>query len=374
MLFAQQPSEETRPATPATLSAGPCPQPATCPGGTRGLVPHAGSATYRSACGEPWPRPRFSRRTVAGRARKERYAPRARAAPATIRPADSASPLAAQCGPSSMTRPSLPELRRNVLSATSGCGRGVPRPIPKSAAPSAAVGGGACAHPDAGLAAVPATRQWAGCADLGAGPGRSPSTPLPDGKALAACEEKGVSVWDVADGKLRWRRPGRFAGRVAWSPDGRTLAAGGTDGVIPLWDAASGEERRRFGSASAEEVRKQHKLLQQRMAPFLKAPDSATGHGYLGWNTGLAFSQDGRSLYSVSQDFRTIFVWDVGTGDERRRLTVSQRPFAMDLAAGPTRAGRATATTGNAGPIPHPSNYGCRTKTSAIQLTPFSCD
>jgi WD40 repeat protein len=66
----------------------------------------------------------------------------------------------------------------------------------------------------------------------------------PDGKVLAAGGEDGaVQLWDVAAGK-----PGaRLAGHADWvlalafSPDGQRLASGGYDGVR-LWDVAAGKK------------------------------------------------------------------------------------------------------------------------------------
>ncbi len=75
---------------------------------------------------------------------------------------------------------------------------------------------------------------------------------------------------------------------VAFSPDGKTLASGGQDKMIKLWDAEKGKELR-----------------------------SITGH-----ESGvacIAFSPDGRTLISESWD-KTIRFWDVATGKELPRI------------------------------------------------------
>ena len=56
---------------------------------------------------------------------------------------------------------------------------------------------------------------------------------------------------------------------------------------------------------------------------------SPRGRGYLGWIQGLVFSANGKSLYSAGQDFSAIFVWDVATGEELRRIESPQRIFCL---------------------------------------------
>jgi RNA polymerase sigma factor (sigma-70 family) len=121
-----------------------------------------------------------------------------------------------------------------------------------------------------------------------------PGWPLafsPDGKTLAAANRSDpLSLWEVATG-ARLRQFGqRELGTTcfAFSPDGKTLASGGFDGQVHLWDVATGQECRR-----------------------------CVGHQrYIG---GVAFSPDGRVLASGSYD-ETIRLWDSGTGKELRRF------------------------------------------------------
>jgi WD40 repeat protein len=64
----------------------------------------------------------------------------------------------------------------------------------------------------------------------------------PDGKTLAAGSADGtVGLWDVATGQQigdPLAAPGGPVYSVAFSPDGKTLAAGSADGTIRLWDVA----------------------------------------------------------------------------------------------------------------------------------------
>ena len=75
---------------------------------------------------------------------------------------------------------------------------------------------------------------------------------------------------------------------VAWSPDGRRLVSAGREGVLHLWDAATGR-------------------------------DLYTLSGHKQEVNSAAFSPDGAALASVGDDGR-IILWDAATGQERRRL------------------------------------------------------
>ncbi|QDV32364.1 WD40 domain-containing protein [Tautonia plasticadhaerens] len=107
----------------------------------------------------------------------------------------------------------------------------------------------------------------------------------PDGLLVAAGggreNERGsgqVRIWDVATGRVRPISTGHTAWSVAFSPDGRRLATGGTDQAVKIWDTASGQE-----------------IL--------------TLRGHTDWVMDLAFSPDGHRLASASGD-RTIRIWD----------------------------------------------------------------
>lgn len=111
----------------------------------------------------------------------------------------------------------------------------------------------------------------------------------PDGRLLASCcAEPTLRVWDVETGKQLWRFDGeRYSGIncVIFSPDGKMLAVGGK---VQVLDARTGKQIR-----------------------------SLTGHKY--WVNDVAFSPDGKSLYTSSAD-ATIRFWDVASGKELRCL------------------------------------------------------
>jgi dipeptidyl aminopeptidase/acylaminoacyl peptidase len=105
----------------------------------------------------------------------------------------------------------------------------------------------------------------------------------PDGKTVAAGSwEYAVRLWDMSSGKevrrlKSWDLP---ITSIAFTPDGKLLAVAGWDGIVRLWELLTGQEIHRF-----------------------------TGH--IGEITSIAISPDGRLLASGSKD-TSVLVWDLG--------------------------------------------------------------
>jgi WD40 repeat protein len=122
----------------------------------------------------------------------------------------------------------------------------------------------------------------------------------PDGHTLASGNwDKSITLWDVDTGKVLHFIKGRtkrfwgliddhgeghedLVNSVAFSPDGNTLASGGFDDAIKLWDVSSG------------------KLL-------------TTFKGHSNFVLSVTFSPDGNMLASSSYD-KTIKLWEVSSG------------------------------------------------------------
>jgi RNA polymerase sigma factor (sigma-70 family) len=168
----------------------------------------------------------------------------------------------------------------------------------------------------------------------------------PDDKAVAAVAqlsapgaagEKHVVLWDPVTGKKRqhFKIPidGKpfVGGAVAFSPDGRTLAASGNDGGITLWDLAAGKERLRIRGASCQVWHLAFSPDSQTLAGTVMGQavglwDAATGRerrdageGHRCDITQLAFTPDARELATASDD-ASVRVWEVATGRQRLRL------------------------------------------------------
>jgi RNA polymerase sigma factor (sigma-70 family) len=165
----------------------------------------------------------------------------------------------------------------------------------------------------------------------------------PDGKRLARIDGDTVHVEDVATAK-EVRRFGaapflRNIGAVAFSGDGRKLAAIGWREAFVIWDAGTGKELCRFGpflgpgklylSPEPGSVfffsRDARVLVTRSVDRSLSLWDTATGKRLRHWPPGTtsiscaALSADGKTLAAAAVD-GTISTWEVVTGGVRRRF------------------------------------------------------
>jgi WD40 repeat protein len=118
---------------------------------------------------------------------------------------------------------------------------------------------------------------------------------------------------------------------VAFTPDGRTLAAGCGNGTVMLWDTASGSEIRMLdghsGSVSSVAFSPDSRILASgsgdtsvKLWNVESGSEIQTLEGHYDWGvTSVAFSPDGRTLASGSGD-TTVKLWDTASGSEIRTL------------------------------------------------------
>jgi RNA polymerase sigma factor (sigma-70 family) len=151
----------------------------------------------------------------------------------------------------------------------------------------------------------------------------------PDGKRLATRGyDRSVRLWDVASGReVRQVHPAEtglltgnrslfgtagaaLSGSVAFSHDGKLLAAGSPRGVVHFWDGVSGRE----------------------LLPGHKCPVA-----------GAVFARDGKVLYSLGEE-GTVRQWDVSGGRQQKCVTLPSEARHLVLAPDGRSAAFATAT------------------------------
>ena len=176
----------------------------------------------------------------------------------------------------------------------------------------------------------------------------------PGGKALASAGDDAVRLWETATGKELRRFP-RGGQCVAFSPDGRLLAAASHDGPIRLWETATGRLSRQLGPqaevytiAFAPDGKT---LASGGRSGTVSFDDVATGKRLHQWRVpgrlaSVAFSPDGSLLASATTGGQ-VQVWELATRRELPRFQGRKLPgthvtFSPDgrlLAAAPVSGG-----------------------------------
>jgi WD40 repeat protein/serine/threonine protein kinase len=119
---------------------------------------------------------------------------------------------------------------------------------------------------------------------------------------------------------------------VAFSPDGKTLATGGNEGIVRLWDVPSGQKRAEtIPVGSAWRIRffpdgtKFAVVGSTRVDTVVRIFDTASGkevfslNGHGGRVRGLDISPDGKRIATGSRD-GTIRIWNAETGAEETQI------------------------------------------------------
>lgn len=166
----------------------------------------------------------------------------------------------------------------------------------------------------------------------------------PDGKELAAGGVNEVTIWDSASGKLLRRLP-RLPARIhalTYSADGKHLLVGGGTageyGEVALMDAKTGERIRVYGtfddivmsvalSADGKTVAAGSADRSARGYRFSDGAEVWRSSLHSDWVTGVAFSPDGKWIATASKD-RTVKVLEAGTGKMFTTFNGHRRQYA----------------------------------------------
>ncbi|HZU34461.1 MAG TPA: PQQ-binding-like beta-propeller repeat protein [Gemmataceae bacterium] len=122
-------------------------------------------------------------------------------------------------------------------------------------------------------------------------------------------------------GTLRFRQPFWVSG-LAFTPDGKTLAASCWDGTARLWDPATGKQKR----------------------CLRRLPNPIPGQGRVAF-LGVAVTPDGKQVVAV-ENHSTVHVWEIATGKEVRRL---EGHYGFGMALSPDGKTLAVGESGESG-------------------------
>lgn len=152
----------------------------------------------------------------------------------------------------------------------------------------------------------------------------------PDGNTVVGHNNSGVSVFDVAENKVRFRLAGGTVPQANWARTGRAVLFGVGTKTLNVWELGQNKPLHTFeGHAAvinAAALTPSGKVLATASSDkTVKIWDVATGkelqtlQGHAGAVNALAWSANGKALASASSD-KTVKLWDAPTGELTKTL------------------------------------------------------
>jgi WD40 repeat protein len=163
----------------------------------------------------------------------------------------------------------------------------------------------------------------------------------PDGKTLASGGyDYKITLWDLGTGKKRKTLEGHEGGivSIAFSPDGKTLVSGSRDFTIKIWDLVTGKviytlnwhtnavmsvaispDGKTIASGSYDQTIKLWELVTGKLLATLGETPENRSYSI----NSVAFTPDGQTLASTAQDDKkggTIKIWNLNTRKVLRTL------------------------------------------------------
>jgi WD40 repeat protein/serine/threonine protein kinase len=135
-----------------------------------------------------------------------------------------------------------------------------------------------------------------------------------------------VELWDYTAGRLLKRLPGS-GNRAAFAPDGKMIATANGNGLVRLWDVATGTELRTFACARVHSLAfspdgrmlawsAQNRIWLWELSQAQPAKLASSTQGVI---YAIAFSPDGQTIASADQ-YHTLTLWNVAHAKEFVKL------------------------------------------------------